>query len=245
VEGVPFASILDMNQAAVVVAHPDDEILWFSSIAAKVERIVMCYGAISPSSARAARRRNVIRAYPLRTVEFLDLPLPVDASEASEMHRALVDRLAGVLRGATTVFTHNPWGEYGQRDHQRVHAAVVELRDELKFTVYISCYAARHQLTEVASVLKGRIGNVITLPIDRSEVDPILALYKSSSCWTWSPSWRWPSRERFLCLDTSVPPGETDITLHVFGSRTKNRAEMRRWWRALFLARTRELAIRC
>src|SRR4051794_38855889 len=69
-------SIMDLRKAAIVVAHPDDEVLWFSSLTAKVGRIVMCYGSNPRAVERGRQRRKVVQAYPFNTVRFLDLPEP-------------------------------------------------------------------------------------------------------------------------------------------------------------------------
>ena len=34
-----------MSRSAVVVAHPDDEILWLSSVLAQAEPLILCFGA--------------------------------------------------------------------------------------------------------------------------------------------------------------------------------------------------------
>jgi hypothetical protein len=88
----------DLAQAAIVVAHPDDQILWFSSLVTKVARIIMCYGTISASSERATNRKNAVKHYP-RDVEFLDLPIPGRAAPDMEAvhRRVLIDRLKTML----------------------------------------------------------------------------------------------------------------------------------------------------
>lgn len=232
--------VVDLAHAAIVVAHPDDEILWFSSLVTKVGRIVMCYGAISPTSERAANRRRLVEVYPLDTVTFLDLPIPAAVStDADECHRrVLIDRLSTALKGVTTIFTHNPWGEYGQADHRRVYAAVNTLRRDMNFVLYVSCYVARHQLAELAIALKEGIAEIVSFAIPQLEVDRIVAFYRSNSCWTWAPNWMWPRREHFLRL---CKGGRTaEIRVHLFGSRVKSRAEMRQPWRRLFKAKTSE-----
>ncbi len=241
----PFASRVDLSKAALVVAHPDDEILWFSSIVTKVSRVIMCYGTISPNSMRAAQRRRVIRSYPLNQVEFLDMPIPANTGCGDETYcHALVEHLTPALRGVTAVFTHNPWGEYGQRDHKRVHSAIASLGEQLKCAIYISCYTARHQLAEAIGVLGGRVDSMITLPVQDAEVDRVVALYKENSCWTWAPNWKWPAREHFLRLENSSRPAVKEVPLNIFGSWTKSRAEMRLWWRQLLPARPKEFIAR-
>jgi LmbE family N-acetylglucosaminyl deacetylase len=236
-----------LARAAIVVAHPDDEILWFSSLVAQVGRIVICYGAISPNSRNAVNRRRALAAYPLDTVIFLDLPIPpagaAPAREAQD-RAVLTERLAPALVGTDIVFTHNPWGEYGQADHQRVHAAIGGLWPVMGFALYVSCYAARHQLAGIAVALgaSGGVGEVMTLPLRRVDRAAIFALYRAHSCWSWTLLWVWPRREHFLRLrGDQSGAAAVEIPVRVFGSRVKHsRAEMRQARRHLLPTPTRE-----
>lgn len=226
---------MDFRRAAIVVAHPDDEILWFSSLAAKVGRIVMCYGAVSNVPERAAQRRRLVEAYPLDTVQFFDLPQPafwrgmspgaferatVELAEENPGHRlALADRLRTALQGVDTVFVHNPWGEYGHEDHRRLNAVVNALRDEMKFKVYVSAYVEMQILNQVDGMLADGIGDVISFPTDRAEIEPIVAMYKLHSCWTWAENWRWPKEEHFFRVGEGVRIREASIPFQVFDVR--------------------------
>ena len=57
---------------AIVVAHPDDEILFFSSVIEAVDEIIICFG---PSSSKAVNdgRKRVQGRYPLKNIEWLNL----------------------------------------------------------------------------------------------------------------------------------------------------------------------------
>jgi len=158
---------MDLRNAAIVVAHPDDEVLWFSSLTARVGRIVMCYGSNPKVVERGEQRRNVVRAYPFKTVRFLDLPEPGlwrgrslgsveselarTAREDPALRNVLVDGLRAALHGISTVFVHNPWGEYGHDDHRRLYAAISALRQELNLAVYVSNYVERRALGLMAA----------------------------------------------------------------------------------------------
>lgn len=229
----------DFSTAAIVVAHPDDELLWFASLVIKVQRIVLCYGSISKTSKRAVARRNLIEAYPLNTVTFLDLPIPPNDNPDAEVSAdpALVERLSAALDGVSIVFTHNPWGEYGQPDHQRVYASVAQLQERMKFTAYVSGYVARHQLPRLDRSLGGG-ATYLTFPVRYREIKPIYRLYRDYDCWTWSRCWVWPAREHFIRLNTGEETGRLPILL--FGSRRKRKAEMRQFWAKLWHRKARE-----
>ena len=115
----------DLSDAAIVVAHPDDEVLWFSSVVGEVGKIVICYGPDPHDAERAARRRKAVQALPLASVIHLDLPEPGRwrgrtlespekelmrfAEEDPALQRVLAAPLRAALAGVSTVFAHNPW----------------------------------------------------------------------------------------------------------------------------------------
>lgn len=212
------APAIDLTNAAIVAAHPDDEILWFGSLVPRVGRIIICYGPVSTIPERAAQRRRALAAYPFNTVEFLDLPEPgLGAADEPEPHFALLlDRLAGALRGVDTVFTHSPWGEYGHLDHLRANAAVNALQGNLDFSTYITSYVARHRLLEFNEALEQGIEETLSFPIDRAVVEKIAELYKTTGCWTWARRWGWPEIEHFLRLGDNSERRATAFPFQVF-----------------------------
>ena len=209
---------MDLTHAAIVVAHPDDEILWFSSLVTRVAHIVICYGAVEAIPERRAQRQRVIGAYPLPNVEFLDLTEPGAVSgDADAAHqRELAKLLPPLLAGVTTVFTHNPWGEYGHLDHRRLNAVIEDLSKKMDFAVYVSSYAARHQLGGVDCALNGGIGEVVSFPVDERPIREIFQLYRTAGCWTWTSHWKWPKDESFLRLGEGANLRPEPFSLHLF-----------------------------
>jgi len=228
-------NIVDFSDAAIVMAHPDDEVLWSGSLVALVGCIVLCYGHNPKKPERHAQRLSVVRAYPYPGVKFLDLVEPRDApvpkdmrveprsmselrreSEALELN-ILLKELKFALRGAKVVFTHNPWGEYGHVDHRRVNLAVNTLAPELGYAVYTSCYLERRSMLRYGAFLTEGIADAISLPLTQSEIDPVVALYKQHACWTWNANWIWPKEEHFLrfgrAVGLSAPPAPLPLLL--------------------------------
>ena len=138
--------------ALVVVAHPDDEILWLMPAVPLASRIV----AALPLTARASLnegRAKVRGLYPLPGMKWLPLTSP-GVHRASDWSRRrptgygveladhcdpgkdrsyranyalMLEQLAPYVQACSEVFTHNPWGEYGHEEHVQVSNAVVEL----------------------------------------------------------------------------------------------------------------------
>jgi LmbE family N-acetylglucosaminyl deacetylase len=207
----------DLSEAAIVVAHPDDEVLWFSSLIRNVGKIVICYGADPDTftAERAEHRREVIRRLPLDNVLHLDVSGPAWhgrrlgsaedelqrlANEDPALRLALEAPLRGALAGVSTVFVHNPWGEYGHDDHRRVYSVVNSLRTELNFDVFVSSYVERRVMHLMQAALAGGVAEMISCPVSRDVIDPIIEVYKTWSCWTWYDDWIWPKEEAFLRL---------------------------------------------
>lgn len=192
---------MELSKAAIVVAHPDDEVIWCSSIFAKVQRIVVCYGAVATIPERERQRRDAMAAYPHSCVEFLDFPEPGELSpEEDQFHASTLARhLAELLDGVGVVVTHNAWGEYGHADHRRLNRIVRELGDVRDFDTYVSCYVARHRLAELDRYLAGSaIEDVGTFHTDMATIRPVFDLYRAHGCWTWTPYWEWPNIEYFI-----------------------------------------------
>jgi LmbE family N-acetylglucosaminyl deacetylase len=224
---------MDLRNAAIVVAHPDDEVLWFSSLAARVGLIVLCYGPNQKVLERGAQRWNVVRSYPFRGIQFLNLPEPGlwqgrtlgsveeelarSAQEDPMLRKTLVDRLGEILQGVTTVLVHNPWGEYGHDDHRRLYLAVNALRQQIHFSVYVPTYVERRALNLMAATLDEGVSETLSFPVDRAEIDPIVKLYQSNGCWTWSTDWRWPKEEHFLRIGQGTAVRDRPLPFHLFG----------------------------
>src|SRR3989304_1382689 len=68
------ADFSDMcHNAALVVAHPDDEALWFSSILERVDEIVICFMDVVSRPDWSEGRRRCRASYPLQKAMFLGL----------------------------------------------------------------------------------------------------------------------------------------------------------------------------
>ena len=223
---------IDLGKAAIVVAHPDDEILWFGSLIESVGQVVLCYGPNPRVAARGAQRRRVADAYPLGTLVFLDLIEPdtwrgrslgpideeirrtslEDRAHAETLRRAL----APVLMGVSTVFTHNPWGEYGHDDHRRVHSAVSDLAGSMGLDVYVSAYVDRNALPLMAATALSGVAASVSYPVDAAPIETVRQLYIDQNCWTWSLDWHWPEREFFHCLGAGGTHHATPCPWYIF-----------------------------
>jgi LmbE family N-acetylglucosaminyl deacetylase len=201
-------------KTALVVAHPDDEILWFSSIVDKVDRVLICFMEVPTRQDWTRARRHVAERFPLANAEFLglteseafngaDWSAPVETDFGLEVKRrdnvlpgfngqmylenyeGLRRELGSRLVGYSRVFTHNPWGEYGHEEHVQVYRAVRSLKPTLGFEVYFSNYCSSRSYPLMLRHVSGFTSDYETLETNAELARQVEQLYRSAGCWTW------------------------------------------------------------
>jgi LmbE family N-acetylglucosaminyl deacetylase len=236
--------------AAVVVAHPDDEALWLSSIVGAAGRVVFCFADPFGRPERAAARRLAVAALPLTDVVELGIPesgagLSVDwahprptptgiaivdpaAGERYEANYArLVESLRSALAGVRSVYTHNPWGEYGHAEHIQVHRAVEALQAELGYTVWFSNYVGKSSWPLARQLGGGACWSERkSLPPDLALARRLKRVYRRYGAWTWTIAHRWPARETLY----AVPPAGDLQRRHALAGEGLLDVAGLRWW---------------
>jgi len=230
----------NLTNAILVVAHPDDEVLWFSSILERVGRITICYEDCADLPELGPARRAARASYPLAKVDWLALPEPcsvhlvdweqptfgphgllLNAASGSEERRAryvesfstLRTSLAARLRGVTSVVTHNPWGEYGHPDHVQVARVVESVQQELGFSVLYSGYVASRTMPLCARELP-RLDRAFSLPTDQRLAEVLTRLYVEQGAWTWPLDHQRFAHECFLGAGGGSPRAGTGFPLN-------------------------------
>ncbi len=219
--GSAIPDLPEGNDYAVVVAHPDDEVLWFSSVLAKARKIILCYGDYTPNPALGPGRRKVIEQFPYPHVHFLDLPegefLDSADWENPRLDRAgiairdpmvgrryeqnfdlLLTHLKPLLNDVNTVFTHNPWGEYGHEDHVQVHHAIKAIMLPRGGRLMMPADVKPKSLKLMSKTVSSIVPKAFTRSIDRERASAIKQLYESHGCWTYFKDWHPPEQESFL-----------------------------------------------
>lgn len=214
-----------LRKACIVAAHPDDEILWFSALAGRVERIVLCFLGNSRHPDWGPGRASALCRAPFRDCLCLGLdeadvydlaywPDPVACPEGLILEKASDRRVSGryrsnfgrltaelgvCLRGFDTVFTHNPWGEYGHEEHVQVYRAVRAVQAELGFELWCSAYGGSRSGGLMGRCLEAA-GDIsaLTLETDAALARAVAASYREAGVWTWFADYAWPERESFL-----------------------------------------------
>jgi len=202
------------DRIALVVAHPDDEILWFSSIVSRAARVVVCYLDVPGRTDWTTGRRHAATEYPLSNWTFLgltesvvfagaDWKVPVtteygievqrrpgtlpefDAGRYRENYHLLCARLGELLSGYDAVVTHNPWGDYGNEEHVQVYRAVTTVQKALGYDVWYTNYCSNRSYALMLRETAGFRSIYETLPTEPTVAAGIEAVYRRYGCWTW------------------------------------------------------------
>lgn len=247
-----------MGRSVVVVAHPDDEILWLSSVMERADPVVLCFGAPYGRPEKAESRARAVAHLGLERLENLAVPesgakmlvdwrapqltetgIATTDSEAQGRYDAnflvLLEKLRPILSGASDVYTHNPWGEYGHTEHIQVYRAVRTLQAELQFTVWFSNYASAQ-----TRAFAERLGQVplwqekFNLPTDQKMGQRLKKIYQTYQAWTWSDWHKWPETETLY-----AQPYGTTKGWHTLKGEILYNAWGLRLWRPVWTAKWR------
>jgi len=251
------ASLGQRGATAVVVAHPDDEVLWLSGLVAPADRVVFCFGDPFARPKIAAARRRAVAALPLPNLVDLKMPesgarfitdwsrlrltpFGIEITDVAARARyeanypKMLEALRPVLDGCRAVYTHNPWGEYGHTEHIQVHRAVVALQAELGYTIWYSNYVSAQSWPLARDVGRQPCWTA------RRAISPDLAtarrlarVYRRHGAWTASWFHRWPAEETLY----AQAPAENGEARHPLSGEWLLDIAGLEWWAPWRIAR--------
>lgn len=225
---------ITLENSVLVVAHPDDEMLWFSSVMRRVGKIIVCLLDSQKKPELGSARKASLQRHPLPVVSLeidesdafngadWEHPVLTDYGiavprrpEAAEKYRAnyqrLLPRLRRELAGCTQVFTHSPWGEYGHEEHIQVHRVVKDLQQELRFRLWHPNYCSEKSFPLMLQHGATLGSERMTLTTERELADQIRKIYQECNCWTWFPDWQGAEHETFMGEDVDAEVGEPKV----------------------------------
>lgn len=225
----------DFKAAVIVMAHPDDEILWASSILASAKKIVLCYNQAPNSPEISAGRRTLFDDFPLKTAVTLDITesssyqttnwrRPVEtpyglrcgrnAAAYERNFHLLTQALEQHIEEGDVVVTHNPWGEYGHEEHVQVFRAVAHVRKRRPFRLFVTNYASDRALYFMEKNTHRLGAPSVPLPTDKALAERLKRHYQAHNCWTWEDDYEWPSHECFYEVkDPDAPLRRNERTM--------------------------------
>lgn len=211
-----------LDKSILVSAHPDDEVLWSSSVLNKVDEIVICFlGLRSQPDTHLGRQRS-LGDYPLKNITCLGLdeagtfygvdwnnpvltPYGIKIADRKypdktyrENYHRLKELLQSRLAGYSNVFTHNPWGEYGNDEHIQVYRAVRELQESMQFKLWFSNYTSNKSFRLMVDYINKSDLEHVTMMTNTELAHDVKSLYTKNHCWTWYDNWQWRDEEAFI-----------------------------------------------
>jgi LmbE family N-acetylglucosaminyl deacetylase len=211
-----------LDNAVLVVAHPDDDVLWFSSVLRHVRDIVFCFLDHRVDPALGPARRRALARHPLRhtalglvesgTFNTVDWTAPVETenglvlpgassgalAQYLENARTLRTCLLDVIRPYRSVITHNPGGEYGHPDHVQVYRVLSSVTKALQRDLWFSNYVSNVSLGLHLRYVSGFNSRYISRATDTELSHRGAEIYKAEGCWTWYEDFEWFREESFV-----------------------------------------------
>lgn len=224
-----------LEKSVLVVAHPDDEVLWFSSILDTVTSIVIVFVDTEQRPERDDARRASLAEHEFRdklvSLELeqvkshnaSDWPRPAETNYGLKLDRSpaldapYVEQAARVavalaphIRGAENVFTHNPWGEYGREDHVQLSKVATSLANENGASIWYSNYVSGKSSRLMRRYLHGFANEYFTMTVDGPRARQIADTYMRNGTWTFDDDYVWFPSECFVQgpLESHAPTSE-------------------------------------
>jgi len=115
-----------MRDITILIAHPDDEVIFCWPVLQQAKRIICCSSDLNnPERAWCRDRKKALQEIGGMVgaeVVCLDYNSEFYKINAREGHLWTMAReVLKLIESADYIYTHNPWGEYGHMDHILVH----------------------------------------------------------------------------------------------------------------------------
>lgn len=214
------------EDSILIVAHPDDDILWLGSVLDKVGNVIFCFNDVPLNPEMGIARKKVIAEYSMPNIASLDITEPLSFNQADwsqpviteygvklvksqevdaryrDTYKKLVDMLKDRVSGKKNVFTHNPWGEYGNEDHVLVYQALKNMQEKFNYQLWFSNYCSTRSITLMNNYISGFNSRYKCLPVNLTLAQEMAEIYKKNGCWTWFEDYQWFDHE---CLMSEKP----------------------------------------
>jgi hypothetical protein len=210
------------KRSLLIVAHPDDEALWFSSILENIGKIIFCFHHVADRPDLTQGRLKNYNEYPKENIHNLQIDesvvfnkknfeFPEETSYGIKVRHSgkaekqyinnysiLIDKLMPFLSDVDQVFTHNPWGEYGNEEHIQVYRAIKSLQRESTFDIWFPSYFSNKSAGLMAKTLTRLHVEFFIEKTNQQLAYKLFEMYKKNECWTWFDNWTWPTEETFI-----------------------------------------------
>lgn len=208
----------------MVFAHPDDEILWASSILKYSSKTIICFSD-SPGEDHISKGRvKAFSNFPISNVINLNITEintnkhvnwrnpnvskygihhKKTTNDYKKKYNELYQSLKVNLERNDVLVTHNPWGEYGHEEHTLVFKVLNELKKELSLEIYVTGYVSNRSIYAMKELHNYLQLDPIVCKTDENCISLISNHYKKYKIWTWWDDYEWPQYETFFRLHKS------------------------------------------
>ena len=200
-----FLSI--QKKIILVMAHPDDEIIFANSVLSRIDKIIICFQNIPGEVEISKGRQLSALKYPLKNFlqlgitqarfsgEIIDWNKPLETKygikgylnqkDYKKNYLLLFEKLSSYLTKDVLVITHNPWGEYGHPEHIQVNRVISELANLKKFEYFVTGFVSTSTLNFSRKCINRLSENFIEYKTNIQLYESIKNLYLKNKCWTW------------------------------------------------------------
>lgn len=182
-------SILD--NLTILVAHPDDETIFFWYVLKHIKRIICCSNDLNPNLPKSQvwekswdkRQIAFEEIGKLLEIEVINLGYNSEfASLPKEEKEKLSNKIYDLIKDEEMIVTHNSWGEYGHLDHILVHNIV----KKRKKTILTSDIMLDNKFTKFISFPKPEIKDYLEVTNDDLNFyEKCKQTYIKYEVWTW------------------------------------------------------------
>ena len=201
------------NKYSIVVAHPDDEILWASSICQNASQVIICFSE-DENSQKISKGRKIFQKFAPNNFIFLNIKEPPQKGTTfipnkshirnciSDISFKQIKNLLYNFIDSPNVYTHNFWGEYGHPQHIAVHLAVKSICKERKIKCKIFSYFNLRTLPLRNYYLRKNYIVIEKKKVLKNYFYTIKNQYIKNNIWTFQRSYSPPNYEYFYEINT-------------------------------------------
>lgn len=184
-----------MLKKVLVVAHPDDEVIFFNS-GLDYDKIYFVFNDHPENPDLGKRRKAILNNHLLKgrikSFDLIESNFWKDKSKEKEYRDSydyLIRKLKLIVENDIEFWTHNAWGEYGHDDHILVHQAVIEIAERFDIPVY--CYNGPKPIDTSKE-------NTIWIKNNLEFFDGMKKLYLGGKAWTYEHDYEAKEKNQFF-----------------------------------------------
>ena len=208
------------KHSVLVVAHPDDEAIFSSSLLDSVRLVIICFSEVLGDTKLSQGRITAACSPYLTKLVYLGIPQSATndfflhpkvnglcddltrfsiSNDYENNNKLLYSKIIKYLCKGDVVFTHNPWGEYGHLEHIQVFNVISDIICNSNFSLrgFVNGYVGYKAFYDMRSKSQLISNKALKLPSNRKIYALAEAHYRLHNCWTWSHNYSLPDYEYF------------------------------------------------